>query len=52
MKNCDVEKLKFIKLKDALKLRGYSEKGSKPALTARLKNSIEKNLEVVCDIGE
>ena len=52
MKIHDVEKLKVIDLKDALKLRGCSAKGNKPELTARLKNSIEKNLEVVCDIGE
>ena len=48
---CYVEKLKVIELKDALKLRGCSAKGNKPSLTARLKEAIEKNLEVVCDIG-
>ena len=48
----DIEKLKVIELKDALKLRGCSAKGNKPALTARLKDAIEKNLEVVCDLGE
>ena len=48
----DIEKLKVVELKDALKLRGCSAKGNKPALTARLKDSIEKNLEVVCDLGE
>ena len=52
MKICDVEKLKCIELKDALKLRGCSAKGNKPALTARLKDAIEKNMEVVCDLGE
>ena len=52
MKICDVEKLKFIELKDALKLRGCSGKGNKPELTARLKDAIDKNLEVVCDLGE
>ena len=48
----DIEKLKFVELKDALKKRGCSAKGNKPELTARLKDAIEKNLEVVCDIGE
>ena len=48
----DVEKLKVIELKDVLKLRGFSAKGNKPALTARLKDAIDKNLEVVCDLGE
>ena len=48
----DVEKLKVIELKDVLKLRGCSAKGNKPALTARLKDAIDKNLEVVCDLGE
>ena len=52
MKICDVEKLKVIELKDALKLRGCSAKGNEPALISRLKDTIEKNLEVVCDIGE
>ena len=52
MKICDVEKLKVIELKDTLKLRGCSAKGNKPELTARLKYAIEKNLEVVCDLGE
>ena len=52
MKIRDVEKLKVIELKDALKLKGCSAKGNKPALTARLKDAIEKNLEVVCDLGE
>ena len=46
------KKLKVIELKDALKLRGCIAKGNKPALISRLKDSIEKNLEVVCDIGE
>ena len=48
----DIEKLKILELKDALKLRRCSAKGNKPALTARLKDAIEKKLEVVCDIGE
>ena len=48
----DIEKLKVVGLKDALKKRGCSTKGNKPALTARLKDAIEKNLEVVCDLGE
>ena len=52
MKIRDVEKLKVIELKDALKLRVCNAKGNKPALTARLKDAIEKNLEVVCDLGE
>ena len=52
MKICDVEKMKVVDLNDALKLRGCSAKGNKPSLTARLKYAIEKNLEVVCDIGE
>ena len=52
MKMCDVEKLKVIELKNALKFRGYSAKGNKPALISRLKDAIEKNREVVCDIGE
>ena len=52
MKIRDVEKLKVIELKDALKLRGCSAKGNKPALTVRLKYATEKNLEVVCDLGE
>ena len=47
MKICDVEKLKVIELNDALKLRGCSAKGNKPALILRLKDAIEKNLEVV-----
>ena len=38
MKICNVEKLKVIELKDALKLRGFSAKGKKPAITARLKD--------------
>ena len=52
MKIRDVEKLKVIELKDALKLRGCSAKGNKPALISRLKYAIEKNLKVVCDLGE
>ena len=31
----DIEKLKVVELKDALKLRGCSAKGNNPALTAR-----------------
>ena len=52
MKIRDDEKLKFIELSDTLQLRGCSSKGNKPALTARLKDAIEKNLEVVCNLGE
>ena len=52
LKICDVEKLKVVELKDALKKRGCSAKGNKPEITARLKDAIEKNLEVVCDLGE
>ena len=52
MKIRDVEKLKVIELKYALKLRGCSKKGNKPALILHLKDAIEKNLEVVCDLGE
>ena len=48
----DIEKLKVVRLKDALNKRGCSAKGNKPALTVRLKDAIEKNLEVVCYIGE
>ena len=48
----DIEKLKVVELKDALKKRGCSAKGNKPELTARLKDAIDKNLEVVCDLGE
>ena len=48
----DIEKLKVVQLKDALKKRGCGAKGNKPALTECLKYTIEKNLEVVCDIGE
>ena len=48
----DIEKLKVVEIKDALKLRGCCAKGNKPELTARLKDAIEKNMEVVCDIGE
>ena len=44
MKIRDIEKLKVIELKDALKLSNLSAKGNKPALTARLKDAIEKNL--------
>ena len=40
----DIEKLKFVELKDALKKKGCSSKGNKPALTALLKDAIEKNL--------
>ena len=52
MKIRDVEKLKVIELKDALKLRGCSAKVNNPALILRLKDVIEMNLEVVCDLGE
>ena len=52
MKICGVENLKVIELKDALKLRGCSTKGNKLALFLRIKYSIEKNLEVFCDLGE
>ena len=52
MKIRDVEKLKVIELKDALKKRGCGAKGNNPELTVRLKYAIEKNLEVVCDLGE
>ena len=52
MKTRDVEKMKVIELKDALKLRGCSANRNKPALTAHLKDAIKKNLEVVCDLGE
>ena len=52
MKIRDTEKLKVIELKDALKLRSCSTKGNKPTLTARLKNEIDKKLEVVCALGE
>ena len=52
MKVRGVEKLEVIELKYALKLRGCSAKGNKPALILRLKDAIEKNLEVVCDLGE
>ena len=52
LKMCDIEKLKVVELKYTLKKRGCSEKGNKPALTARLKDAIEKNLEVFCDLGE
>ena len=48
----DIEKLKVVELKGALKKRGCSAKGNNPALTALLEDAIEKNLEVVCDIGE
>ena len=52
MKIRDMEKLKVIELKDALKLRGCSANGNKPVLILRLNDAIEKNLEVVCDLGE
>ena len=52
MKIRHMEKLKVIELKDALKLRVCGAKGNKPALILRLKDAIEKNLEVVCDLGE
>ena len=52
MKIRDVEKLKVIEIKDALKLRNCSAKGNNTEITARLKYAIEKNLEVVCDLGE
>ena len=48
----DIEKLKVVELKDALKKRGCSAKGNTPALTARIKYAIDKNLELVYDIGE
>ena len=48
----DIEKLKVVELKDALKKRSCSAKGNKPALTAHLKDAIEKNLAVVSDLGE
>ena len=48
----DIEKLKVIELRDALKLRGCIANGNKPALTARLKDSIENNLAVLSDLGE
>ena len=48
----DVENLKVIEIKYALKLRGCSAKVNKPALISRIKDAIEKNLEVVCDLGE
>ena len=48
----DIEKLKVIELKETLKKRRCSAKGNKPALRVRLKVAIEKNLEVVCDLGE
>ena len=48
----DIEKLKVVELKDALKKRGCSEKGNKPELTSHLKYAIEKNLAVVYDLGE
>ena len=51
MKIRDVEKLKVIELKDALNLKGCSAKGNKPELISRLKDAIEKNLEVVYDIS-
>ena len=44
IKICDVEKLKVIEIKYALKLRGFSAKGNKPALIVHLKYAIEKNL--------
>ena len=46
----DIEKLKVVELKDALKKRGCSEKGNKPELTSHLKYAIEKNLVVVSDL--
>ena len=48
----DIEKLKVVELKDALKIRGCSAKGNNPELTASLKDAIGKNLEVVYDLGE
>ena len=48
----DIEKLKVVELKDALKKRSCSAKRNKPALTESLKYAIEKNLEVVCDLSE
>ena len=52
LKIIDIDKLKVVDLKDALKKRGCSAKGNKPELTARLKDAIDNNLEVVCGIGE
>ena len=48
----DIEKLKVVDLRDALKKRGLIAKGNKPTLTERLKYAIDKKLEVVCDLGE
>ena len=48
----DIEKLKVVELKDALKKMGCSAKENNTALTSRLKYAIEKNLSVVCDLGE
>ena len=44
LKISDIEKLKVVELKDALKKRGCSAKGNKPSLTACLKDAIENNL--------
>ena len=52
MKIRDIEKLKFLELKGALKKRGCSAKWKTPALTSCLKDEIEKSLVVVSDIGE
>ena len=38
----DVEKLKFIELRDALKKRGCSAKGKKPTLTTRPKMQLRR----------
>ena len=46
------EPVTVVELNDALKKRGCSAKGNKPALIWRLKDAIEKNLEVVCELGE
>ena len=48
----DIEKLKVVELKDALKKRGCRAKGKKTPLTARLKYAIEKKLLVVSGLGE
>ena len=40
----DIEKLKVVEPKDALKKMGCSAKGNTPALKARLKDAIDKNL--------
>ena len=52
LKISDIEKLKVVDLRDTLNKRGCSAKVNKLALTARLEDVIEKNLEVVCYLGE